>query len=294
MENTKHLNRSEFLKLTAGAAAGISATGSDGVSYAAAAPVSLKQRPLGKTGLTVSTICFGAGRMTDPDLLRAILDRGVTFIDTGRTYQNGQNEQMIGRVIQGKRKELVVSSKISGHTLHSRTEMERSLEASLRALRTDYLDILFIHGATSTDQTGAGEAVKFFADAKQSGKIRCHGFTTHQNQHHLLREAVREKFYDVVMIPYTHAGMFDHTVYGFHAEWNQTAVEREMANAVALGMGIVAMKVCSAGPAKDPGGGKPSYLAAIRWALKNPHVSSIALTMANFEEMNEDLKAMEG
>ncbi len=286
------MSRSEFLILTAGAAAGVSTVGCVGISQAA--PALANKRPLGNTGLAVSAICLGAGRIADPDLTRAILDAGVTFIDTGRSYQNGQNEEMIGRVIRGKRQELVVSSKISASILRNRGEMDRSLDASLRALRTDYLDVLYIHGATSVDQTGAEEAKEFFSAAKKSGKIRCRGFSSHQNQLHLLREAVREKFYDVIMIPYNHAGMFNHTVYGFQARWNQAAVEREMGKAVSVGIGIVAMKTCSAGPAKDPSGGKPSYLAGLRWALGNPHVSSIALAMANFEEMEENLKALKG
>ncbi len=294
MENRgKAVNRSEFLILSAGAVLSAGVSGGFRPDSAGAEPVPSGRRMLGKTGLEVSPLALGAGRITDPEILRRALGHGVNAIDTGRRYMNGRNEEMIGRVIRGVREGLVISSKLHSSTLRDSKAMARSLEESLRALRTDYLDVLYIHGATSVDEIRSEQAMDFFALAKRDGKIRACGFSSHQNHLHLLRDAVREPFYDVVMIPYNHAGMFDHTVYGFHAEWNQKAVEREMEKAVALGMGIVAMKTCSGGPYREPGESRPTYLSALRWVLKNPRISTMAVALANFEEMEENLRVLQ-
>ncbi len=283
------MRRSDFLALSAGVLFGVKTARASGQKPSGGDD---ERRVLGKTGISVSVITLGAGDSTDPDIIRMGLDRGITGIDTARRYQNGQNEEMLGRVLKGVRKSIVLSTKLTPYLSGGRRIMEKSLEESLRALRTDYIDILYIHAAEDVEDTGSESVRDFFTDAKKSGKIRACGFTSHSNHLHLMRTAVRERFYDVLMTPYNHAGMFRHSRYGFDSAWDQTAMERELRNAAQAGIGLVAMKTCSGGPCPDPGTGGKTYRAALEWVLKNRNIHSAAVAMGNFEEAEEDMGAL--
>ena len=71
----------------------------------------MEYRALGKTGLKVSALSFGVGRLTDPTLLHQALDMGVNFFDTAHSYQNGNSERMIGKVLKdyGREKALIAT-----------------------------------------------------------------------------------------------------------------------------------------------------------------------------------------
>src|SRR5262245_48665000 len=126
----------------------------------------MKYRPLGKTGLQVSEIGFGAwgiGGRTDGETsygdtddavsLRALaeaLDCGINFIDTSSVYGLGHSETLIGRALQGRRHRALVATK-AGFVRYgaqpdfSPAHLRASLEGSLRRLRTDYVDLLQLH-----------------------------------------------------------------------------------------------------------------------------------------------------
>ncbi len=111
------------------------------------------------TDLAVSRICFGTmtfGAQTDEASARRILERcfeaGVNFIDTANIYNKGASEQMLGRLLQGRRGEVVLASKVRGkmgdgpdETGLSRWAVLKAIEDSLRRLRTDYLDLYYLH-----------------------------------------------------------------------------------------------------------------------------------------------------
>jgi len=123
----------------------------------------------------------------EQSLVMAALEAGLNFLDTGRSYFRGQNEMMIGRATAGLRKEVVIQSKLdlglTSQQLNSPAEikravaeMEASLQASLRALQTDYLDIMLIHGAVSPEVIFQEEIIRFFEEARRKGTIKAHGF----------------------------------------------------------------------------------------------------------------------
>jgi hypothetical protein len=170
--------------------------------------------------------------------------------------------------------------------------MAKSLEESLKALRTDYIDIMLIHNAVSPTIAPHEAIREFFASAKKSGKIRAHGFSTHLNQIPMLREAVREKFFDVIMIPYNHKGSYVHSNSGRYADWDQPSLEIEMKKAMDLGIGLIAMKTCSGGPCPPKGGGKPGFEHALRWILLRNRVHGMAVAMGNLQELKENLQAL--
>jgi hypothetical protein len=298
------MTRKDFLKKAGAGLAGIVAADAlaSAPAQAPAGPAAkiLRTRVLGRTGIKATAIGFGAARTMEPALVRAALDRGITFLDTGRTYFNGNNERMLGGVLEGIRKDVVIQSKMFVRPREEdvskvdwssvRREMESNLEASLRALRTDYIDILLVHEATDVRVLMHETVTEFFAAAKSKGRIRAHGFSSH-NDLGLLGAANESKFYDILMAPYNHKGAYVHSLSGKTNSWDQPSVEKEFAEAAGNGLGVVVMKTCSGGPYAPPGAKRPSFAGAVRWVLDHPFVGVAIVAMANLEEMEEALAA---
>lgn len=255
-------------------------------------------RVLGRSGLKVGPIGFGASRTMETVLVRRALDLGINFLDTGRTYFNGQNEAMVGRAIKGRRDEVVIQSKVKqrmrekGSDKQITAAMEASLAASLKALQTDYIDVLLLHGANSVTLIRHEAVLAFFQRAREQGQIRACGFSTHSNQLELLRAANRDRFYDVVMVPYNHKGAYQHSFSGGDGAWDQAAVEQELLLAAEGGMGIVAMKTCSGGPYAFEGEPQATYTSALKWIVGHPFVHTTAVAIANMGQLKEDLAAL--
>jgi predicted aldo/keto reductase-like oxidoreductase len=264
-------------------------------------------RVLGRTGIEVVAVGFGATRTMEPSLVKRALDVGINFLDTGRHYHGGQNEVMVGRVTKGIRQNVIIQSKMrlgymmwgggpqtpeARKKLHAR--METSLNKSLRALQTDYIDIMLIHNATETDTINNETVLDFLRKAKEEGKIRACGFSSHGNQLEIVRDANRSGSYDVIMVPYNHKGSYIHSGWGFARKWDQKAMEAELKKAEKNGIGVVAMKTCSGGPYSIDGESTPTFKDALKWILSHSHISTMAVAMGNVGEIKEDVQAMAG
>ena len=158
----------------------------------------MEHRTLGSTGIEVSEIGFGAwaiggdawGPVEDDASIAAMrraLELGVTFIDTADVYGSGHSEELVAQVIRGRRDEVVVATKggLMGHhrdpggpPVYDRPEKVReALEASLRRLGTDYVDVYFDH--IWWDTHAETEAfVAALAQLKAEGKARAVGVST--------------------------------------------------------------------------------------------------------------------
>ncbi len=260
---------------------------------------------LGNTGMKVAPVGFGASRTMEPSLVDAAIDAGFNFLDTGRSYSNGQNEVMVGKVVKARRNNVVIQSKLRLR-LQSQQDgsfsakdvkkaidgMTASLEASLKALGTDYIDIMLIHGASDSKVIYHEAVMGFFENSKKEGKIRAYGFSSHSNQIELLREANQKKFYEVIMVPYNHKGSYIHMNSGGYSEWDQPALESEMDKAKKNGFGLIAMKTCSGGPYAPDEKTGPSFEQALRWIIAQDKVHTMAVAMGNFEQIEENLRAM--
>ena len=141
-------------------------------------------RLLGRSGLRVSPLALGTmtfGWGTDQDAARAIFDayvgRGGNFVDTANGYANGTSEEMVGEFAQSRREELVIATKYSmpmrsgdpNSGGNSRKSMVRSVEDSLMRLRTDYIDLLYLHiwdGSTPVE-----EVLRAMDDLVVAGKV---------------------------------------------------------------------------------------------------------------------------
>ncbi|MFT8404458.1 MAG: aldo/keto reductase [Gluconobacter potus] len=153
--------------------------------------VNMRYRLLGEhTGLRVSELLLGTanfgrawgGHGAEPDEARRILDTyaeaGGNFIDTANGYQEGQSEEFLGNLLAGRRNEFVLSTKYSVKTNatsgiletgNSRQAMVSSVDASLKRLKTDRIDIYWAH--VSDGVTPLEEIVRGFDDLARAGKI---------------------------------------------------------------------------------------------------------------------------
>jgi aryl-alcohol dehydrogenase-like predicted oxidoreductase len=259
-------------------------------------------RIVGRTGISVTPLCFGAPRTNEESLIRYILDKGINFIDTGHSYGNGNNERLVGRAVSGRRSNIVIQSKIrlESNELPSigkgkkgaeeiRQALQSKLEASLKALGTDYIDILLYHDAIDENLLYHSETLRFFSDSKTAGVIKACGFSTHNEYLNLHARNITENFYDVIMVPFNHKGSFVHSVTGRFSEWDQTKLIGILEEAYAKGIGVVAMKTCSGGKYSPSPEISPGFQEGVKWVLQKKYISAAAVAMANFEEVNEHL-----
>lgn len=138
---------------------------------------------LGRTGVTVSRLCFGtmsfgsdADEKTSGEMFAQCLDAGINFFDTANSYTNGRSEEILGKLIQGKRDDLVITSKVSSamgpgpnDRGTSRRHLMLQVENTLRRLQTDRLDIYFLHHFDA--KTPMDETLRALDDLVTQGKI---------------------------------------------------------------------------------------------------------------------------
>lgn len=115
----------------------------------------MENRTLATSKISVSRITFGCWELgggqwekqsddTNIAALHAAFEMGIRTFDTAEGYGNGHSEEVVGLALEGKRRESVIATKVSPNHL-SKEEVRRSVEASLKRLRTDYIDIYYIH-----------------------------------------------------------------------------------------------------------------------------------------------------
>jgi uncharacterized protein len=293
----KQMSRKEFFTKTLTAIAGVSIISKSMNRFLMPVP---ELKELGRTGISVSPVCFGATRTNDEALIKYVLSKGINFIDTGRSYANGNNEKLVGKAIAGMRRNVVVQSKIrleadelpskgKGRkgSVEIKDALSKKLEASLKALNTEYIDILLYHEATDEKLLFHSETMKFFSDMKNKGTIKAHGFSTHNDFMNLPERNNAEGFYNAVMVPFNHKGSFVHSITGSYSEWDQSRLISVLTEAWEKGIGVIAMKTCSGGKYSPSADIKPSYKEAVLWVLHHKFISSASIAMSNFEQVNE-------
>jgi aryl-alcohol dehydrogenase-like predicted oxidoreductase len=153
----------------------------------------MQYRQLGRSGLKVPALCFGTGTFggvgelfskwgaTDvaeaKRLVDVCLDAGLNFFDTADVYSRGASEEILGQAIKGRRDQLLISTKATFTTGpgpndkgSSRHHLTQAVEASLRRLATDYIDVFFMHGFDAL--TPVEETLRTLDDLVGAGKLR--------------------------------------------------------------------------------------------------------------------------
>lgn len=143
----------------------------------------MKYRPLGRTGVQVSQLCFGtlsfggdADQAMSARMYRAVRDAGINFIDTADQYNGGRAEEILGELMRGERDSLVIATKCfhaTGPDMNargaSRRHITHALEASLRRLKTDRVEVLFLHKYDPL--TPIEESLRALEDLVRAGKV---------------------------------------------------------------------------------------------------------------------------
>ncbi|MCM3571299.1 aldo/keto reductase [Neobacillus mesonae] len=143
----------------------------------------MEYRTVGKTGIQVSNLCFGTmsfGGNADEETSKAMYKRcreaGINFFDTADVYAGGCSEEILGKCISHEREQIVLTTKVFWNTSGdvngkglSRKHMMQGVEASLRRLRTDYIDFYFVHDFD--EQTPVEETLRTLVDLQRQGKI---------------------------------------------------------------------------------------------------------------------------
>ena len=151
----------------------------------------MKYRLLGRTGVQVSGLCFGtmsfggdADEATSAKMYRACRDAGINFFDTADAYNKGLSEEILGRLMRADRENLVVTTKCftpMGTDLNarggSRRHVTRAVEASLKRLQTDRVDVLFLHQIDRF--TPLEETLRAIDDLIRAGKVVYPGLSNH-------------------------------------------------------------------------------------------------------------------
>jgi predicted aldo/keto reductase-like oxidoreductase len=240
----------------------------------AASPIKLSYRTLGKTGLKVTTVGFGCMITSDPSVVQRAADLGITYFDTARGYQRGNNERMVGAALGSKRKQVVLSTKTEAR---DKAGQLAELNTSLRELNTDYVDIWYLHGKGSPADIH-DDMIEALQIAKQQGKARFIGVSTHSGQQQLLPWMAQKGVFDVVL-----------AAFNFSMD---PGMEQAIDAAAKAGMGVVAMKVMAGGSRNQKLAQNGAMLAALKWVVNHPNVATTVPSITDMDQLEQNLKAM--
>ncbi len=262
-------------------------TGLAGAGAASAVPPGAAPKltfsTLGRTGLKVTRVAFGCMITSDSSVVERAADIGINYFDTARVYMGGNNERMVGAALKSHRKDVILSTKALPRDPR---QAAATLDTSLKELGTDYVDIWYLHSIQRPDEL-TDDLAEVQQKAKQAGKIRFAGMTTHTNHKEVIPAVIRLNHWDVMMVTYNFA--------------LDPAIEGLIRQARDKGIGTVAMKVM-AGSIRIKGAtdeeaqarmkrpGAP--YAALKWALRVPFIDTTVPSMRDMDQLDENLRAM--
>jgi predicted aldo/keto reductase-like oxidoreductase len=307
----KGVSRRKFIggAATGVVSAGLGLTGYPRAASAEAETVApeISYRVLGRTGLKIPLISFGVMNSDNPDLLYRAFDLGLNHLDTAHGYLRGKSEEVIGKVVEqrGNRDAVSIATKLyfardrernvftEDATGWGEPPTEESffklLETSLKRLRTDYIDILYLHSCYSPAMVTYEPLMNALVKAKEQGKTRFIGTSTHKDEPNVIRATVDAGVYDVVLTSYNF--LQDH----------KDAVGEAIAYAAGKGVGVVAMKT-QGGNRLNKKKGKEgeedteeihiNHQAALKWVFANPHVCTAIPGMTTFDQMDSNFAVM--
>jgi aryl-alcohol dehydrogenase-like predicted oxidoreductase len=235
----------------------------------------------GKTGLKISRLCFGAGRIRDTcdtyeagsKLMLRAFDEGITFWDTAEGY--GTQPHLGEAVRQILRHEVVIQTKNGAKDYEGASA---SITRSLRELKTDYIDVLLLHGiATPEDLASREGALDAYREAKEAGKVRAIGCSTHVYTGAVMDAVIDHPEIEVILATANKEGrLLEGGPLDRHLEYLQRAYE--------LGKGISIMKVIVAGDI--PEADMPEW---IEWGFNLETAHAINLGITEYRHITSDV-----
>jgi predicted aldo/keto reductase-like oxidoreductase len=297
----KNVSRRDFVKtlgvVSVGSLVGTGQALAQSNAPAATTPTPIKvvkvpTRPFGRTGVPVSMLALGGIFDIESNqlVLKQALDWGVNYWDTAASYSGGKSELGIGAYLeknpQARRDIFLVTKSHGGGT----EGMTKALNVSLERLKTDYIDMYFVHGPNNTSEF-TPEMKAWAEKAKADKKIRFFGFSTHSNMENCLQEAAKLGWIDGIMLKYD-----------FRLMQNDT-MKAAMEAATKAGIGLTAMKTQSKSPVSTEteadlklGGhfiqrGFTQQQAKLKAVWENPQIASICSQMPNLTILQANIAA---
>jgi len=268
-----YINRRDFLKKTAAfIGAGVVPR-----NAAASEASTIPERVLGRTGIAVTVLGYGAMQCADPGAIRFGIDSGISYIDTACCYIGGRNEKIVGQAIAGVRGKVFIATKVH---ISSESRMRKSVARSLASLGVDRIDLLQLHGISSRDQIVRKDVQGILRNLQQEGKIRFAGVTTHSRQVEVLRAVMEDGFYDTVLVAVNYRS--PRTLF--------EAIEE----AAQKGVGIIAMKTQNGGFREETRPELTPHQAALRYVLEKPGVHLAVPGMLSRSMVKENTAAVKG
>ncbi len=259
---TRHLTRREFLETAAATTAAAAMAGSP---VRAEGP--LPRRPFGKTGFDVPILAFGCGSRflmyrdeeTAIRTLNAVIDSGITYLDTAAGYGDGESERRVGMVMKARRNEVRLATKIP-ESARTRDAALREVDASLKRLQTDHLDVLHLHSLGDEADLARIEApdgaIKALYELRDQKVTRAIGMTSHTDGA-VMAKAIEHNDLDGVQMAMNPARA---------ARFEDLALPA----ANKKGLGIICMKVTAQEKVLGAGPGRIDIERLVRYALSLP------------------------
>lgn len=285
----KDISRREFLEnLGLGAAASAGVLLARDHAGARAASNTLPSRTLGRTGAKVSILAFGCGSRflmyKDEESAAAILNRaidsGISYLDTAFAYGDGESESRVGQVMASRRKEVWLATKIPDRT---RDGFLRRLEASLKRLRTDHVDLVHIHSLGHADDLAKIEApdgaMKGLMEAREQKMARFAGMTSHTDGE-VMAKAIERHDLDCVQM-------------ALNASRNGRFEELALPAANKKNLGVIAMKITGQEFLVGDGSGKANMQSLLRYSMSLP-VTTAVVGMPKPEMLAQNVEIARG
>lgn len=252
-------------------------------------PPQIIYRTLGKTGISLPIVSMGVMNADVPGLVRRAYDVGMRHFDTAAVYQQGRNEEMLGRMIKemGVRDKVTIATKAfvpdrnPGLTQpQAKARLLEIFEGSLKRLQMDYVDILYYHAADTLQDVNASGPIEALTQLKKEGKARFIAVSTHQPEL-ILNEAMRLGVYDVVLI------IFNYTMAG------DTGLLNAIDRAAKKGIGLIAMKTQAGGTGRpDSKLNRPltpaSQTALLKWVMRHESITTAIPGFSTYEHLEQD------
>jgi len=263
-------------------------------------PAVRRRVPLGRTGLELPDIGFGASALAgDEATVRHALARGITYFDTAESYRGGRSEKTLGRALSGRRNDVLIASKQSAGAGTKRAELLETLEGSLRRLGTDHVDVYFNHAVNDPDRLQNDEWLEFASRAREQGKIRFTGMSGHGGRLvECLELALERKLFDVFLVAFNFGqdpAFYERFTGSFDFVASQPELPRVLKKARAAGVGVIAMKTLRGARLNDmrpyEGAGATFAQAAFRWIFSTGLADALIVTMKSAAQVDEYLGA---
>ncbi len=246
----------------------------------------MRYRALGNTGLEVSEIAFGAHGVDNPPLMAAALEAGINVFCTSGQYLDGMEEAALGVAMAGlkvDRDRLVVMTGNAPRRDDTVASILDDVDASLRRLRTDVIEIYYNASVETAAQVRSGPLHEAVERAREAGKVRHLGLSAHGGDlQTVLGVALQDPLYEVFFIKYDFVSYPD--------------LDDLLHRAADQGVGTLVFKTTAGNRQHEirdlEKGGLSFRQATLKWALMNPAVAGVAVTLTSFAEIEECLGAV--